>query len=454
VGARSVTMTKVTKVSDAARMSGRIARRVGWGVGDQAFSSLTNFALGLLVARAATPTEFGAFSLAFTTYTLAMGASRALATEPLVVRYAASSVEAHRRAAASGSGTALVVGAAAGVIAVLVGATSSGALGEAFLALGISLPGLLLQDSWRFIFFSGGRGSLAFLNDVVWAVVMLPAVAALQLTDHASVLLLTLAWGGAGTLAGCVGALQSRVVPRPSAALSWFRAQRDLGIRYLGEFGALAGARQFCLYAVGGIAGVAAVGGIRAANILFGPIDVLIFGVRLVAIPEAVRILKRSGRRLGAACALLSTALSAISVAWGVLIIVLPDRIGEALLGQTWSLAHRVAVPIAVVTAAGGISAGILVGLRALAAARRSLRARLLVSGLQIVGTIGGAVMGGAVTAAWGLAAGVVAGVPVWAWHFKRGLLERERTFEDASSSPNTSPKTRSEVIQLQPPQH
>ncbi len=261
-----------------ARLSGRVARRVGWGVGDQAFSSLTNFALAILVARAVTPTEFGAFSLAFATYTLALGVSRALTSEPLVVRYTGSSVEAHRRAAASASGAALVVGAAAGGVALLFGATSAGVLGEVFLALGISLPGLLLQDSWRFIFFSGGRGSLAFLNDALWAVVMFPAVAVLLLTDHASILWLTLAWGGAGTIAGFVGALQCRVVPQPFAALPWFRAQRDLGARYLGEFGALSGARQLSLYAVGGIAGLAAAGAIRAANILFGPINVLLLG--------------------------------------------------------------------------------------------------------------------------------------------------------------------------------
>jgi Na+/glutamate symporter len=70
------------------------------------------------------------------------------------------------------------------------------------------------------------------------------------------------------------------------------------------------------------------------------------------------------------------------------------------------------------------------------------------VSGLQIVGTIGGAAVGGAVTAAWGLAAGVVAGVPVWAWHFKRGLLEHERTFGDASDEPEQIPGNPSQAIQ------
>lgn len=435
---RSRTMTKV---SDVARPSSRIVRRIGWGLGDQAFSSLTNFALGILVARAVAPAEFGAFSLVFATYTLALGVSRALTTEPLVVRFTGSSAETHRSAAAAGAGSALVVGAIAAAVVLLFGGVTGGALGRGFLVLGITLPGLLLQDSWRFIFFSAGRGSLAFLNDVLWAVVMFPAVALLLLTDRASIPLLTLAWGGAGTLAGFFGALQGGIVPRPSSALQWFRTQRDLGARYLGEFGALSGARQVSLYAVGGIAGLTAAGAIRAANILFGPVNVLVFGIRLVAVPEAVRTLKRSPRHLMAACALLCAVLGGMSAAWGVIILVLPERIGEALLGPTWSLAEQVTVPIAVMMAAGGVSAGILVGLRALAAARRSLRARLVVSMLQIVGTIGGAALGGAVAAAWGLAIGVVAGVAVWFWHFHKSVLEHERALEDASRRAEPMPQ-------------
>ena len=50
----------------------------------------------------------------------------------------------------------------------------------AFLALGLTLPGLLLQDSWRYSFFALGRGSQAFLNDMIWAVTLLPALVVLQ----------------------------------------------------------------------------------------------------------------------------------------------------------------------------------------------------------------------------------------------------------------------------------
>jgi hypothetical protein len=67
-------------------------RRLGWGLADQALSSLTNFALAVLVARAVSTSALGAFGLSFTTYTITLGATRALCSEPLTVRYSATPV--------------------------------------------------------------------------------------------------------------------------------------------------------------------------------------------------------------------------------------------------------------------------------------------------------------------------------------------------------------------------
>ena len=60
---------------------GRSVRSFGWGLADQMLSSVTNFLLGLLVARSVGPGEFGACGLAYATYTLALGAARALASD-------------------------------------------------------------------------------------------------------------------------------------------------------------------------------------------------------------------------------------------------------------------------------------------------------------------------------------------------------------------------------------
>ena len=59
-------------------------------------------------------------------------------------------------------------------------AVLGGTAGAAFFALGLTLPGLLLQDSWRYSFFALGRGSQAFLNDTSGRVTLLPSLVLLR----------------------------------------------------------------------------------------------------------------------------------------------------------------------------------------------------------------------------------------------------------------------------------
>ena len=59
----------------------------GWGFADQAMSSLSNFGVGLVAARASTSEQFGAFSVAFATSVIGVGIARALVSEVYSVRY-------------------------------------------------------------------------------------------------------------------------------------------------------------------------------------------------------------------------------------------------------------------------------------------------------------------------------------------------------------------------------
>ena len=149
------------------KLRSQAARRLGWGVADQVVSSLTNFATGIYVIHALGAVQFGAFSLAFVTYGFALNASRGLSTDPLMVRFSGTDVLTWRRAVAKSAGTATNVGLLIGVGVLVAAGVLNGAARAAFLALGLTLPALLLQDSWRYSFFTLGRGSQAFLNDSV-----------------------------------------------------------------------------------------------------------------------------------------------------------------------------------------------------------------------------------------------------------------------------------------------
>ena len=135
---------KAPAVPPESRRPGMIPamRRLGWGVADQGISSLGNFALGLFVARSVSADSFGAFSLAFITYTVVINAARGLATDPLLVRFSGDLVRRWRRATSAATGTALVVGVGVGVLCIVAGLLLPDPLGPAFVALGIGLPGL------------------------------------------------------------------------------------------------------------------------------------------------------------------------------------------------------------------------------------------------------------------------------------------------------------------------
>jgi hypothetical protein len=80
-------------------------------------------------------------------------------------------------------------------------------------AFAVTMPGLLLQDAWRWAFFVVGEGRRAFLNDLAWLLAMGAFFGGLYLTGSQSVTTLTLAWGLAATVAAVVGRFQAGVTP-------------------------------------------------------------------------------------------------------------------------------------------------------------------------------------------------------------------------------------------------
>lgn len=383
----------------------QIARRLGWGVADQAMSSLSNFAVNLYIARSLGALDYGAFSLAYVTYGFALNASRGLSTDPLLVRFSGVRRRDWKRAVAACTGTAIVTGLVVGVLALAGGLTLGGEAGSAFLALGLTMPALLLQDSWRYSFFAHGHGVHAFANDTIWTVVLLPTLFLLNKSGHATVFWFVLAWGGAAGVAALTGPLQAWILPRPLAARAWVMKHRDLGLRYLAEGTTNSASGQLRNYGVGLILGLAAVGYVQAANTLMGPFMVIFFGMGLVTLPEAARVLRNSPKRLPLFCIAVSGGLTLLGVTWGlVLLIALPRGLGQLMLGSIWRPTYPLVLPSTFLVLGGCISTGAGSGLHALGAAKRSLRAMVFGSALLIVCGLAGAFLYGAAGTMWGTA--------------------------------------------------
>ncbi|MBC8093783.1 MAG: hypothetical protein H7Y15_17970, partial [Pseudonocardia sp.] len=65
-----------------------LVRRAGWNLGEQVVSSLSNSILSFIVANSVDSVTFGGFAVAFTVFALVIGASRAISTSPLNIRFA------------------------------------------------------------------------------------------------------------------------------------------------------------------------------------------------------------------------------------------------------------------------------------------------------------------------------------------------------------------------------
>ncbi len=435
-------------------------RRFTWGLADQAMSSLSNSAVSLYIARELGAKEFGAFSLAYVTYSFALNASRGISTDPLVVRYSATDLPTWRRAVASSSGTAAVMGIIAGSCVLVAAMFLTGTTRLAFIALGLTLPGLMLQDSWRYAFFALGRGGHAFLNDTIWTALLIPGLVALHKTGHANVFTFVLTWGAAACVAAAIGPLQTRVIPSMSMAASWVSRNRDLGPRYLAENTANSASSQLRAYGVGIILGLAAVGYVQFSSTLMGPFLVVLTGISLVTVPEAARVLRRSPQHLRLYCLVLGFSLAIAAMGWGAaLLVALPRGLGN-LAGAIWRPTYPLVLPVTIGVAGACLITGASAGLRALGASRRSLPAQIFMSVTYVIASMLGAVYDGAVGAVIGTAAAVWVAAGVWWWQLNTAVREspaipdNRRRWTGRHRRPDLSRRPRPERVRRGDEQH
>lgn len=419
-------------VADRRRMAGRSPdgekqqRLGGWACGaiDQAIYSLTNFALAILVARAGTLEEFGAFSIIFVAYLLAAGVVEAVTGETFTVVHSASDRSAVAVPLAEAAGCALGLGVIFGAVGAAIGVLTNGPTATVLPVFALVLPGLLLQNVWRFAFFATARPMGAVRNDLVWGIGQATAILVLIANGHQSLNALVLAWGGAAALAAGFGMVQTGVLPRPLRAGRWLTRHGSLSVRFAGEFLILSGSGYLVQAILGAISGLAEAAKLRAALVVMAPLLALLNAVRIAVMPLAVRLRRSEGNGLGRLVGRISGGLTVVAAAWCAAAVGAPDQVGRALLGDSWTGARQVVPAAGALIVAMSIGFGPIIGLRAIAAARRSLRPRAGVAVMQLVFGIAGAVLGDAVGAAVGLAMANGVGIVLLWYQFRRAYFD------------------------------
>jgi len=269
---------------------------------DQAVVSATNFFTVWAVARACSPADLGAYSLAFTIVLFVGGIQQQAISVPYSVY-----CNRHRgEALASYTGSSLAHQLALSGVAVfgllgLAGLLAVG-LGPVYLTATVwvllgTLPAFLLRDYLRNVTFAAIRPLVAVVMDVAVSVIQAGSLLLLWWFGTLSVPAVYAAIGAA-CAAGCAGWFLARWLPIrivPSHALrqwrqNWTFARWTLASQLLGSC-----TPQLLPWILAAVHGVAAAGLLAACNTLVGLSYVFIAGMVNFLLPKAARAFARGG---------------------------------------------------------------------------------------------------------------------------------------------------------------
>lgn len=403
-------------------VSVRLLRNASWNLVDQVLSALTNIVLSIVVARSVTAAGFGAFASAFVVFGISIAITRSVVGQPLQMRFSNATPDQRQQANSAALGCALALGLAAALLVAVAALVVSGSVGSALLALAIILPGLLVQDSCRMAAFALGRPSLAALIDAVWAVLQFGLIAALHMAGYETVFALVLAWGAAATVSAVLGLVALNVRPQLPAAPGWFRRHHDLIRFLLPEYFLSLGAMQFGILIVGVIASASAVGSLRAAQVLLGPLGVLGSAVFQFTVPEVARHHDRTARDRWRFAVAISCGLGLVTVGYVVLLLVMPAAFGRALFGESWAGAATVLLAMGCSSVASALAngpAGVLYGM---GQARATFRINLTKGPVLLAALLSGTIWAGAVGAGWAFALVEALVLPAWVLTLRHSL--------------------------------
>lgn len=401
----------------------------GFGtIGDYAIASASNFLLAVGIAHSTSVRAFGAFSLAYSGYLIALGVSRSLIGEPLLVLGTFDKHQSAGQIRRQAIAESWCVGLAGSVVFVLIAFATHGIIRNTMLIFGAAMPMLILQDTLRYVAFALRRSTLALWSDGLWLACQAVSFAVILAAGGGAVPLLV-AWALCGAASAVIGLSTQGAgfkLPKPRLPVS-----RHLGFRYLGEFATSLGSGQLILAAVALLAGLEGTGAVRGGQIILGPLVILQTAMPAVAIPLCVRARIRGDSIVSIGRAI-SIGMVLMTCVWGAIALLLPDSVGAGVLGDTWPVTRALMAPQILIVAFQGVSLGAMVGLRASLAASESLRLRAVLATLYVLSAGLGAVFGGASGALWCWALSTPVGTIFW-WRLLRGVMAGEREGEVAA---------------------
>lgn len=372
------------------------------GIITNAISSVGNFVLSIALARAIGISELGEFGIAFALYVFFAGLSRALVCEPLLA------ARPEGTDFSAGSSRVSLIGTLAGIIVTIVGFAFSLPY---ITVVGIALHGLLIFDYSKSMNLAIFNKNLALTQEALWTVVSVIVGGLIHLGSITG-LQGFLLWALSGATIGYASLLYQSLAVKPK----WNQKQTETrnSLAFGGDYIIGSGSSQVSFNLVGLVAGLSAVGSLRAGGTLLGPVSIVVGSARTLAIPYLSRGLVY-GRRATAARALASTAIIGVfSLPVLAFVAYLPTELGQMLLGDNWLHAEPVLPYLALEMASIALATVPFAGFRALQAGKITVIIRGILAVFRVTTVVVAAISGGLIAAAIAMALTSCVGTLVW----------------------------------------
>jgi glycosyltransferase involved in cell wall biosynthesis len=387
--------------------------RTGSALVDQVLSSGSGLVVLVLVAHQSSAATIGSVGLALIVNGFLLGCVRAVVGEVALIRARRPGSD-ERFETATALALAVIGAAVASSLLLAVAVALQNETGRYLTIVAVALPFIYVQDVLRYVHYSARRIGEAIVIDGAWLAVQVVLSASLIATDRASATVLLGAWALGGAVGALLGLVRVRVGPERRGIAAWWAEDRRRMASFLTDYAFSTGLVQASFLVLGVALSRAEFGTFRLGAVAVSPLANAMAGVRVLG-------LARLADRRGDADAALRTAsrygaaFTAAGLGYLALLALLPDRIGIALIGSTWTDART----IALITAAGeALRLGSFAAtdfVKVFARGVRLVRTRAVVSVLVVVGAlVGGTSTAGPEGAATGIALASLVGTVLW----------------------------------------
>ena len=388
--------------AETIRSKVRALQGVSLSVIDQGISSLGNALVILAAARAGSVTSFAAISLILSIGLGGVSVTRAISI-PLLGLYARASSPS-RDIPGSLLSTGFLIGCVAAIVALgsLAVTSLSGAVppaAVALLILGVSLASA--QDVLRVSAITSGRPGDAIFMDGIWLLFSGIGMLALNQTLIPMEVFVAGAWSLGAGVSASLGIFLLRVRPAPKQVVRLWRGNRDILLPTVASSATIQMLSSLLAILVVQLFAAADLAAWRGAGTVLSPVTLLIAVLPVFVIKWTNVSSSGSNDRDHRALSVLAICILifALSISLGAALSKLPPNLGAVLLGETWSVASSLLMPVAITVGASAfvVSANAVHNSReqhATAASNALLNAAVIVSVIGIAGVLGVSISG------------------------------------------------------------